>query len=197
MFNPKARKPPALIAVCSLALFAATCPFPRRTTVLIQMTGLMLITPPGEEGGRTYVMMPDSPGLPKPHSAWIGFGGRKTSLCVDHRGGICYVDLDQWSVEPIGRGGWPRTARVSNLHPSLLNLSDASGGHTVDFRTQKDSLRAHITFLSGRAGEACSLGDWEVEPVNRRGAPQPKETILMANVLNWVIRQRQDSLTMV
>jgi hypothetical protein len=75
-------------------------------TVLVHISGLMMVVPPQQDGGRTHVLLPAAPG----HAARLGFGITGDEefvqrLCVTDeahglpaiRAGVCYVDLEKWA----------------------------------------------------------------------------------------------------
>jgi len=166
-------------------------------TVLIQMTGLLLIVPPQQNGGETHVIAPTiRPGMGR-HVAWIGFGiaqgsSYESRLCVRyqaaHNAAICYVNLDDWSVRPIGTLGLPGTLDSGNLPNNAVNLTPGSAGHRVNRSAAKGWIRSELAFVSGRAANPCAVGRWSYTPVG--GTAQPRH---LANVLEWVIQQPGNS----
>jgi len=166
-------------------------------TVVVHLTGLVLVVPPGQDGGQTHVLLPSI----AQHAAWLGFGvagdeAYVPRLCLSDaeyglpalREGICYVDLDRWSLQPFGSGGQP-TPVVNTLPPQLLNASRASGGgYGVHLPALGDELRAQVVFGAGQAGGHCSLASWIHEPVNARGEPERSDPLPLVNVLDWEMR---------
>jgi|GEM_PF-2651578 len=165
-------------------------------TVVIHMTGLLLVVPPAQDGGRTQVLLPTI----AEHAGWLGFGvaGDEpyvSRLCLaDAHGlraiqaGICYVDLDEWSLQPFGEGG-PPTPATHTLPSGVLDATEASGGeHRVQFASLGSDLRARVVFDAGQVGGHCSLASWSVDAVNAQGVPQRRDSLPLINVLDWEIR---------
>lgn len=160
-------------------------------TVVIHITGLLLIVPPHPGGNTTYVVMPPH-GTPK-HAARIGFEGPNTAgLCVAHLGGICYVDMNTWSLDPIGAGGTPATPTIDGFPREVINLTHGSGNqHRVNTSTLGNQVLA--TFVAGRPTRPCSLGQWYYNPVGALN----QRIVAIANVLDWEIRLPGSSLQLV
>lgn len=167
------------------------------TTVVVHMSGLLLLVPPAHDGGQTNVLIPSIP----EHAAWLGFGvaGDEpyvSRLCLADaayglpavRAGICYVDLDLWSLQPFGAGGQP-TPASSTLPEGIVNVANGSGGdHRVHVPSLGGDLRARVVFGAGEAGGHCSLASWIYEPVNTQGLVQRRDSLPLINVLDWEIR---------
>ncbi len=161
-------------------------------TVVIHLTGLVLVVPPAQDGGRTDVLLPTI----TEHAALLGFGVTGDEPFVPRlcradaaqsalRAGVCYVDLDRWQLEPFGQGGHP-TPAGSTLPPGVLNTTRASGGgYGVHVAALGGELRAQVAFAAGRAGGQCSLASWTYEPAGARG---DAERLPLAYVLDWEIR---------
>ena len=166
-------------------------------TVVVHISGLLMVVPPRQDGGRTHVLLPAAPG----HAARLGFGiaGDEAfvqRLCVTDeahglpaiRAGVCYVDLERWSLQPFGDGG-PPTPAANTLPAGVLNASDASGGdYRVDVAALGGELRAQVALTAGEVGGQCSLASWIVERVDAAGGPRPREVLPLINVLSWEIR---------
>jgi hypothetical protein len=167
--------------------------------VIIQMTGLLLVVPPGAAGNPVEVYLPSAQG--GDHSAILGFAvptgmTLRDSLCnnsgtmADPRE-YCYVDLKRWSLQPFGRGGTLATETVAADQPvtpsGVVNATHLSGGRFKAFR-QRALARsdASVTFLSGRLGKACKLAQWTYARVNHgTGTVEQQWTDSLANVVNW------------
>jgi hypothetical protein len=172
-------------------------PSTAETSVVVHMSGLLLVVPPGQDGGQTNVLMPTMPD----HAAWLGFGiaGDEpfvSRLCLADatygqpaiRAGICYVDLDLWSLQPFGAGGQP-TPASNTLPAGVLNVTEGSGGgYRVHVPSLGGDLRAQVVFGAGEAGGHCSLASWIYEPVNAQGVVQRRDSLPLINVLDWEIR---------
>jgi hypothetical protein len=151
------------------------------------MTGLLMVVPRNQSGRGTEVLLP----IPDvPHIAVIGFGiaENDTTLCNQPlEDGICYVNLDKWSLEPIGAGGAP-----SNVQPprGLVNVTRGAGGGNVQFPSVDARSRRRITLLSGAAEQKpCSLGEWRYDPAGEGAA----EVFPLVNVLYWDIQHQQNN----
>lgn len=159
--------------------------------VVIHMTGLVMIVPPktGQNGTRVLLTPLDTI-----HKARVGFGmdsgsAHAATLCVDtatvRRDGICYVDLNTWTLEPFGSGG---TAVPSGLElpRGVLHATRFTGGlHTIPNSTPNIP---QVVLLAGWAGPTpCSLANWTYEPRDARGRLLPPETRALINVLDWEI----------
>jgi hypothetical protein len=165
-------------------------------TVVVHMSGLLLVVPPRQDGGRTHVLLPAAPG----HAARLGFGVAGDEpfvhrLCLTDeahglpaiRAGVCYVDLERWALEPFGDGG-PPTLVANALPAGVLNASDVSGGtHRVELASLGNEVRAQVALTAGQVGGQCSLASWVVEPVDETGAVR-REVLPLVNVLSWEIR---------
>jgi hypothetical protein len=170
-----------------------------QTTVVLQMTGALLIVPPTGNAGATNILLPSTRGMANSHIAWFGFGmasgdplGEK--LCVAHpearARGICYVDLSLWSVDSIGAGGSPSTPAGVRFPTGLVNLTSESGNsNKVNFAALAGKIRSQIVLLSGQPGDSCSLGKWTFDDHD-----PAQDSLKLVNVLNWEIKQSQDNL---
>ena len=165
-------------------------------TVVIHMTGLLLVVPNSQGGAN--VLLPDTRRVGA-HVARLGFGiERRTNPrdvprpCIkDARfftAGICYVNLYEWELEEFGEGG-EIPASAPQLPPSVLNVSTAAGGkHKAHARwLTNGEFRRQLVFRSGERGEACSLATWTYDVINEQGQKVAK-TEPVANVLEWKIK---------
>lgn len=158
-------------------------------TLRVQLTGLLLMVPRSPGGRTTEVLLPLPTDPRHPHIAVIGFGyKRDTDLCSSYRAGICYVNLDEWFLEPIGAGA-ERSGSNVQLPAGVLNLTRGSGGaYKVNFQDIDTVIRTNITLLEGNvAGKPCSLGEWRYVHVDSAKV----DTMPMVNVLNWDIQHPQ------
>jgi|GEM_PF-5229382 len=176
-------------------------------TVLIRLTGLLLLTPDKQAGDLPmHVLMP-SPGahVPMPHVPEIGFLTSSAAACKPYSGSttapaafqydpqerVCYVNMNGWWME-IG------TRRIGNppapqLPPGVMNLSTALGffversllGNTPDSR-----IRSRVTLNDGVPGDTCNRFRFRVRKRDVNGTV--KDTVLsLTNVLDWQIHQFQ------
>ena len=172
-----------------------------QTKVVIQMTGSVLVVPPAAAGGATSILLPSTRGMERSHIAWFGFGlapehPLRTRLCVTHpeakKEGICYVNLDQWSVDSIGAGGSPSTTTAAAFRSGLMNLTRESGNtHKVNLGELDDQIRSQFVFMAGQPGDSCSLGKWTFPNQN-----QGLDSVNLVNVLHWHIEQPQNTLVL-
>lgn len=169
-----------------------------KSTVFVQMTGLLLIVPP-TTGNELKVYLPRNVGG---HAARLGFAVPQgvtlpTNFCDNggtaaHPDTICYVNLKHWTLAPVGAGGSPATTTLAGMPPvstsGLLSLTEISGGDYRVFPTHAGK-KSHppVTFLSGQLVDslACKLAEWTYTPVDQQGMPQPAQTHRLANVLVW------------
>jgi hypothetical protein len=191
---------PTVASSCDTAKAAETAPVQSRavperhvakTTVVLHMTGMLLLVP---NRISMDVLMPRHPG----HKARLGFGfnlqmNLPTGLCDDSgfidpkptTKFICYVDLEKWSVDPIGSGGQPSPADVT-VPRGVLNLTRLWQyylGPTV----HPGEARAKVKLVSGSAGETCRGARWKVRPFSSPGGPHPMVEDTFVNVLNWTV----------
>jgi hypothetical protein len=152
-------------------------------TMVIQMSGLLLMVPPAGGVGATHVLMPRISG----HISYIGFRREDDKDCTKHNDeyDICYIDVNNWTVEPIG----PTTTATSKVPGGALNLSRGSGNVKIDTTKAgtRDSIRSRLTFQSGSATDSCGLATWTFDPY---GNPPP-EKLRLINVLEWQIPDLQ------
>jgi hypothetical protein len=167
----------------------------RNVRVTVHMTGLVLVVPPKQGGDSVKVLLPDTQAVGD-HVAWLGFGIEPTNpvvprLCVNDtiytKAGICYVDLDKWTLDPFGGGGRPSPPAVT-LPNGVLNVTNVAGGmHKVHVPWLTNGLRAEVMFTAGRPGATCSLASWAYRPVDSQGRPKPPVRDSLVNVLDWEI----------
>jgi hypothetical protein len=146
------------------------------SSIVVQMTGLLLVVPPKANGGSTRILMPRIPN----HLAWIAFRGDSTEHCIRYDQGTCYVKMDGWALGPIGGG-----ANSGNAAPSmpraLLSLSDLSR-HRINYRRARARARGEITLSAGNVTHSCSLTKWTLKPVGNN--PQTRRDSLV-NLMEW------------
>lgn len=161
-------------------------------TVVVHMTGLLLVVP-SSQGGAT-VMLPDTRKVGA-HIGWLGFGfssftsdlnrlcNRKKSYI---KAEICYVDLYKWELREFGAGG-ETASPPTPLPPTLLNVAMVAGGKHKAWLANGAAPR-RVVFGSGGPGRTCSLASWTHEVVNEAGQVVATKTGPLANVLEWKIR---------
>ena len=152
-------------------------------SLTVQLTGLLLLVPPTTTGGPTQVMMPRIPG----HDALLGFRGPKTGHCwrYDSKREICYANMDNWVLEPIGIKPAPEGGSTNSAR-NLLNLTHGSGGKKIDVNAAKARIRSHLTLGAGIEAEPCRLAEWTYDPVGDNDDAKPRR-VQLVNVMNWQI----------
>lgn len=185
-------------AAAAACLASSACPSPNliaddpqhvavadSITTVFQMTGLMLLVPPGPRSTGAYLLMPRDTGTP--HLTRFVFGAETAAdACTEYDDGICWVDLESWEIEPISGAGMPTPFGGANLPPGMMNLSTAlDGKHHVHVPPDSRRVQAHVKFQTGRVeGDTCVLARWRYQPL---GEDAERPTSLY-NVLSWVVR---------
>jgi hypothetical protein len=167
-------------------------------TVVVKMTGLLLVVPP-KAGGPTHILMPATD-LTAPHVAFVGFPADSTARhCTyyNEEDGYCIVDMAGWSLDLTGPGGGASGTPVT-LPRALVNLSRGAGGRPVPPQylsaNPGRNIRSRITLRGGGPTDQCSLATWTFDPAGRA----PAEILPLANVFEWTIPELvQDSLVLV
>lgn len=165
-------------------------------TVVIQMTGLILLAPDRPSGGGpTHLLLPREAS----HYAWMSFTAdsmESRSRCAYYRAGFCWVKLDRSSIE-VGAGGQP-VPTAAGIPASALNLTAGKGKpvHRDRFgQAPGNDVRARVSLLSGESTRTCSLADWNYDDVDLEHG---QDIVPLANMVEWTIRGiRQDHLPMV
>jgi hypothetical protein len=155
--------------------------------MVVQMSGLLLLVPIKEQNGGMNVLMPKM----DKHRALIGFTHAKEDFCSEYFRDICYVDLDLWSVSPVGVAstGSPR------IPGGAFDLTLGSGSAKVDTMNPhvKGNLRAQLAVLSGSATDSCGLSTWNFDPVGNPGVRK----VSAINVLEWQIPNVSETVVLV
>lgn len=163
-------------------------------TVVFQMTGLMLAVPPKQPSDPLNVVMPKTVASNK-HFARFGFGGDSTEVCTEyHRPqNICYVDLKEWSVDPIGSHLTPQDLRNPIFPRGVVNVSHgAGGGHTVGI-PGNSQVFTHVAFRAGHPrADACRLAKWNYTPAGQTPDPD-RDTISLVNLMYWDVRHPRNA----
>jgi hypothetical protein len=167
-------------------------------TVVIHMTGLLLVVPPTQPGQEASVLLPKIDG----HAARFGFGVDTTDanarqLCTPDadalrlaawKVGICYVDLDEWKLATFGTGGMPQTSPGMSFPQGVRNVTEASGQLHRVHRGQTAGRRGTVTFAAGEPGKACSLATWWFQPVDAQETELDSAQYQFVNLLEWRIQ---------
>lgn len=152
------------------------------TTLVVRMTGLLLFVPDqGTDGRPTHILMPVTNNMPD-HVAQVGFYRTTSVGCDDYVGGVCYFDLDGYSLQmPAGSAA----DGPMQMSTGTLNLTDL-----VDARVPRgflensppgDRVRSRITLPSGTITDRCPLANWRLP--DRPNWPEFE----MDNVVYWTI----------
>jgi hypothetical protein len=170
--------------------------------IYVQMTGLALLVPPDTVGGALDVYLPKARG--GGHRALLGFAvptgyNVPPGLCHPMGPGtdttkFCYVNLAQWTLEPFGGGGSPRTQPRDSFPPvgisGLLNVTELSGGEYRVFPgVATGRSERKVTFVSGQLVDslACKLAEWTVRHMNAGGTQQSVGRDSLSNVAVWAM----------
>lgn len=173
-------------------------------TLVIHMTGLLLLTPDTRAGAfPLHVLMPTEGRSRVPtHMAQIGWVSTAAACpkndSYDYDGGKCYFKLDGWAVE-LGRGGI-----ASVLLPPAGPL-DVTYLHKVNRSwfgpMPVAGMRSRVSIYSGhlRAEEACSFARWTIDNVTGRRLPNVVtwETALPGSILRLTATRRDEAGTTV
>jgi hypothetical protein len=153
-------------------------------TIVVQMTGLLMLAPENKAGKPVHIFMPPPPD--SAHYAFIVF------RCPGGVEDICGADMDGWSLEPIGATGSSGTARMPH---GALNYSRGAGGVNLNLQRARRDARSWVTLLGGSASpRPCSLATWSFDDYGST----PRDWVPLINVLEWQIPDLpQDSVVLV
>jgi hypothetical protein len=160
---------------------AAVAPY----TLVVQMTGLMMLVPENRSRRPLNIFMPPTPH--EPHQPLLVFRDNGAAHC-DHRAdNLCVVLMDGWSLDPIGTTAVG--AGLVQVPPGALNVSEGAGGKDLDLDDAKSSARSWFTLRGGLETNSCSLVTWWFRPygsINSKPIP-------FINVLEWSIHNLQQA----
>jgi hypothetical protein len=159
---------------------ATVAPF----TLVVQMTGLMMLVPENRSRRPTNIFMPPTPDL-ETHYPIIAFRGDSTEWCFAWHEGLCVVDMSGWSLDPIGIT--TTGVGLAQVPRGALNVSRGAGGKELDLDRARESARSWLTLRGGLETRSCSLVTWWFRPY----ASINNEPIPFINVLEWSIRNLQ------
>jgi hypothetical protein len=161
------------------------------TTVVLHLTGMLLVVPSTQAGEVANVLIPST--VPN-HKAILAFGMEPgnpdaAKLCMDPQmvqsHGICHVNLMEWTVTRFLAGGEAPPSGLE-LPSGVLNLTRLSGSQ---YKVNASAVPQRVTLRAGWAGpNPCSLANWDYQPV---GA-QTSERAALINVLDWEINNPTD-----
>jgi hypothetical protein len=142
--------------------------------VMIRLTGLLLFSPAGQNGGPMHILMP---GMPS-HVAQIGFRKDTRTGCQNWVGGVCYVSLENSTIE-LGRPG--RSQRVTLPPGNVSRAVDkrVAASHLQAVPQDVPALKGRLTLHEGKIEHLCSLGRFALQ----QGASV--DTINLVNVVEW------------
>jgi hypothetical protein len=160
--------------------------------VVIHMTGLLLLV------RHSLAMDVVMPGMAH-HEARFGFGippsmsiEDRQLLCNDDGfpgkpsdRGYCYVDLEDWEMEPLGDATMPRPM-VDALPEGVLDITE-HWQYQARIPPYPGTARSRLRFLTGGPGESCSLAKWKIRPYAHAGGPHPVKPLELVNVLEWLM----------
>ena len=161
---------------------------PEPFSLVVQMTGLLLLVPPKQPNGNTEVFMPTVAN----HDAVIGFKvSSDPGYCdVPYNNAlkICYVKMNGWSLSVVQTG-----ASGGVLPKGAVNLT-RFGGRPINVADARTRSRAEVTLLPGIVTDTCSLASWTFNPVGNEGP----ERLSFINVMEWVVpRVTPENLSLV
>jgi hypothetical protein len=151
-------------------------------TLIINMTGLLLLAPNTHSGGfPLHVLMPieGQSGKVPLHIAELGWRS-SDSACPStaayrFESGVCYFNLDGWSVE-LGQGGTP-TSGVVVPPAGPLDVSYGRKVNPVWFGMNPGgSIRSRVSIHSGLAMPGCPFASWTLNGI---------QDVQLPNVVTW------------
>jgi hypothetical protein len=151
-------------------------------TLVVQLTGLLLLVPSSQQGEVMNVLLPKN--VPQ-HHARLVFGvpsgnANAAKVCMLQDRGICHVDLKIWEVQTLGAGG-EAPSPGAKLPDGILNVTHLSGG---PHKAAAGQALRRVTLGGGWARpDPCRLATWSYTPVGK-----PKDTRPLVNVLAWEIK---------
>lgn len=155
-------------------------------TVLIRMTGLLLLTPQNSDGtGTMHVVMPKtgaSVGTPI-HFAQLGYDPTLFGPACPHQleDGLCYLDVGSSMVNIGARASGPGTTLPQ---PGIADITEATGANVPRSRFEKKDTKvfALINLYSATITDTCAIAEWEYGP------PQHRRRQNLSNVVDWKIQ---------
>lgn len=158
-------------------------------TLVIKMTGLLLLTPDNRVGDLPmHVITPTTGHMVPAHVAQVGFRTRTPQDCLyqyDYAEQICYVNMDGWAME-LGRigtnGRQPPPSGAAKLSNATYRVIRGRLGQNPG-RT----VRSRVTLHSGGFIDHCSAAPWSFGG----------QTINLVNVSTWSVQLPQTSLVIV
>lgn len=152
-------------------------------TLVIRMTGLLLLTPADAHGGRpTYVLVPQTHQLAEAHSARLGY---RAQGCPSRTGGICWLDMNDWSYQVAPGASHPGPAHVS--HANITRITGVPVPQNLFGPQPGAALKSRVMLYGGEVTDSCALARWSIR----------NDTVTMPNVIEWTIRDVPESNLMI
>lgn len=159
-------------------------------TLVVQMTGLLMLVPENKSGKPTHIFAPPPPDEIE-HTSFIVFRDDGTAACAGRGEGLCGVSMEGWYLEPIGATGGSGTARIPF---NAVNYSRGAGGVKLNLARARDTARAWVTLNGGSATPSpCGLATWMFDDYG----PSAPDWVPIANVLEWTIPNLRDSVVLI
>jgi hypothetical protein len=159
-------------------------------TVVIKMTGLLLLAPTSQGSDTVHVLMPQTVGGMERHVAQVGYLASRCPRPMDHFK-ICYADMEGWSLDLSGVGEAPVGGRVRSDSARRLrgavNLTRRMKNRVMpDVLKDRPSGLVHsrVILRAGSVTDSCALGRWSYAS---KDSASDTVTIALANVLTWTI----------
>jgi hypothetical protein len=162
--------------------------------VVVHLTGLLLIVPPkSQTGGST----PATGNLPT-HVTEIGYPrATPAEHCIPgRRAGVCWVNMDGWSLDLVGGGLAIPTPGPVSLPTGATNLSDRVGKPVKTSHAGQEpgrQVRSRVTLRSGSKTFECGLAWWNISRLNSNTVDE----MVLANVVEWTIPIKPSPLRLV
>jgi hypothetical protein len=150
-------------------------------TVIVHMTGLLLLAPSSPTGAYPLHVLAPRPNATMPHHApELGWSSTKHACDTsryrfDKAEKLCYVRLDSMAVE-LGAGGQPTSSLVPPVGLVVVSTQANPVKRAWFGNMPGDEIRSRVTLLSGSARVGCPYAKWKV------GSTE----VILDNVVNWV-----------
>lgn len=154
-------------------------------TIVVQMTGMLMLAPQTGAGKPTHIFMPRPPDSIF-HYAFIAFRDNGGARCTYRGQGLCVLRMEGWFLEPIGAPAAGSPGKAQRPH-GALNFSRGAGGIKLNLGRARRDARSYLTLRGGLASDSCSIATWLFDPL---GFPGP-EWVKLINVLEWKVSDLQ------
>lgn len=157
-------------------------------TVVVHMTGLLLLTPARPNGtGPMHVLMPAPTHLPS-HVAWMAYPADSVASagrCSYYGKGLCFLDMDGWTIDLGNRLGQEphhvRRNEIVNLTTSAEKRPRVRKKYLSDEPGRR--VRSRVRLLNGEVINTCSLAEWQYDDLD----PTTPARLPLANLVTWRI----------